>query len=78
MIETRIVSYYLNMKQPIYFLIRFEASYFQCFSRGISVLDIPNLSKFSIMRFYPSPEEDLTPCLVRLQRRFRERLQRSA
>jgi len=58
---------------PVYFLVRYYEDHFTCYARGMSVLNIPELSKYSIIRFYPLPSENLTDRIVLLQRRWRER-----
>ena len=58
---------------PVYFLVRYYADHFTCFARGMSVLNIPDLWEYQILRFYPLPSVNLTNRIVRLQRRWRER-----
>ena len=59
---------------PVYFLIRYEPTHFVCYSKGINILHIPRLSEFLIVQLYPR-RIDLTPRLVALQRKWRQRRQ---
>jgi hypothetical protein len=38
-------------QNPVYFLVRYDIGYFTCYARGLSILNIQNLSEFRIMRF---------------------------
>jgi hypothetical protein len=58
---------------PVYFLVRYYADHFTCYAQGLSVLNIPDLCKFNIIRFYPLPTKNLTHRIVRLQRIWRAR-----
>jgi hypothetical protein len=57
-------------ESPTYFLVRYDIGYFTCYARGISILNIPNLHEFGIIRFYPLPSKDLTYHIVTLQRQW--------
>ena len=59
--------------EPVYFLIRYEIDHFTCYARGISVLNVHDLARFHIVRFYPLPSVDLTPRIVTLQTLWRKR-----
>jgi len=59
--------------EPVYFLIKYYRDHFTCFARGVPIANISDLADFCIVRFYPSPSKDLTPQLVKLQRRWRQR-----
>jgi len=58
---------------PVYFLVRYYEDYFTCYAQGISVVNIPDLAKYTIIRFYPLPSLDLTHRIVRLQQIWRAR-----
>ena len=60
-------------QNPVYFLVRYYEHHFTCFAQGISVINIPDLSKYNIIRFYPLPSKNLTDRIVQLQRRWRAR-----
>ena len=58
---------------PVYFLVRYYEHHFTCFAQCISVINIPELSKYNIIRFYPLPSVNLTDRIVQLQRIWRTR-----
>jgi hypothetical protein len=60
---------------PTYFLYKQCRDYYVVYAQGLSVLNIHDLNKFQIIRMYPSPMKDLTPKLVQLQKRWKERCQ---
>jgi len=59
------------MESPVYFLQKKFQGYYVVYARGISVLNIPDLYNFRIVKMYPSPIRDLTPRIVILQRKWR-------
>jgi hypothetical protein len=59
------------MDLPVYFLEKKLQGYYVLYARGISVLNIPDLSTFRIIKMYPSPIQDLTPRIVILQQKWR-------
>lgn len=63
------------MEDPVYFLVRYDIGYFTCYARGISILNIQNLSEFCIMRFYPLPSKNLTHHIITLQQQWRKKRQ---
>jgi hypothetical protein len=58
---------------PVYFLLKQNQDHYVVYAQGIPVLGISDLHKFKIVRMYPSPQTDLTPQLVKLQTRWKER-----
>ena len=62
-------------QNPVYFLVRYDIGYFTCYARGLSILNIQNLSEFRIMRFYPLPSKDLTHHIITLQQRWHKKRQ---
>lgn len=61
------------MQSPVYFLVRYYEHHFTCIARGISVLNIPELSEYRIQRYYPFPTKDLTDRIGMLQRVWRKK-----
>jgi len=61
------------MGSPVYFLVRHYEHHFTCIARGISVLCIPELHEYRILRFYPMPTKDLTDRISVLQRVWRKK-----
>ena len=59
--------------EPTYFLVRNYEDHFTCIARGISVLNIPELERYRILRYYPLPSIDLTDQISVLQRAWRKR-----
>ena len=57
----------------VYFLYKQCIDHFVVYAQGLPVTNIRDLSEFRIVRMYPSPMKDLTPRLVQLQKRWRER-----
>ena len=60
-------------QERIYFLVRHYEHHFTCIARGLSVLNIPELSEYRILRFYPSPSVDLTDRISVLQSAWRKK-----
>jgi len=57
----------------VYFLYKQCIDHFVVYAQGLPVTNIHDLSEFRIVRMYPSPMKDLTPRLVQLQKRWKER-----
>lgn len=60
------------MTSAVYFLIKYhENNSYVAYGSGVSVMNIPEFHTCRIMRFYPSPQCDITPRLITLQRHWR-------
>jgi hypothetical protein len=58
---------------PTYFLYKQCVDHYVVYAQGLSAINIHDLSKFQIVRMYPSPMKDLTPQIIEFQKRWKER-----